>query len=228
MKSIKIATGLSIAMFFVFTTFCLAQTASSQKTGRVKGLITDEAGSRIATAEITIENQSYHSQIKVDEAGEFELALPQGSYEIRISANGFCSFRYKEIIVKPDDVLTLNLTLKVRRPSPAGCLNRDIFKLSGVTEEADYIGISYIEMTQGYHTREYRGGFSPSVGDIDLRATYRGIDLTADKIILNTQTFDLVATGNVVVIDGKKKQSVNEINLKWGKEIKRLDRVILE
>lgn len=226
MEREKIVFVSILILLFSYLSVAKENPIRPYESGTIRGTVLDENGARIITAEIAIENQSYDRQIKVNDAGEFELSLPQGAYEIKISAQGFCPFRRKEVIVKANDVLILNTTLIVG--SSNGCLNRAVFNLIGPTEVSDYIGITYVEKTEGYKTIEYRGGVLPSVGDFKVGVGYRGIHLTADKVILNTQTFDLVATGNVVVDDGKKKQRLNEITLKWGKEIKRLGQVIIE
>lgn len=85
-------------------------------TGRIKGVVLDANDARVVGASLTIEGSpqaSFKRRLKTGEAGEFELELPAGVYDIAVEAAGFRHFTGWELKVKPRETEMINIHLEV-------------------------------------------------------------------------------------------------------------------
>lgn len=77
--------------------------------GKITGRIMDEESARpVPGATIRIGNKG----VTTDENGVFVLSLPKGQYEAEISSVGYGTKKVTEIIIKDDEVFTIDIPLK--------------------------------------------------------------------------------------------------------------------
>ncbi|MCU1331496.1 MAG: Cna B-type protein, partial [Candidatus Angelobacter sp.] len=96
----------------------LAPTVFAQTdTGTVRGTVTDQQGSAVTGAQVTITNAetAYSRSVKSDADGSYGFqSLPVGRYTLRVAGTqGFKAFEEKNIVLHVSDNLTLNAKLAV-------------------------------------------------------------------------------------------------------------------
>jgi len=95
----------------------LAPAASAQNiTGAIRGTVTDEQGSGVAGADVTITDSGtgYTRTEQSDKDGNFAFqSLPIGNYALKVSKDGFSAFEEKNIVLHVNDNLTVDAKLKV-------------------------------------------------------------------------------------------------------------------
>jgi Carboxypeptidase regulatory-like domain len=87
-----------------------------EEIGKIKGLILDANGARVARAVVRIENAKLKREVKSGAEGNFEVELPSGVYRIVIQAHGFRKFEYSPLNVKPNMSELINIHLEVEHP----------------------------------------------------------------------------------------------------------------
>ena len=101
-----------------------------QTTGKLKGQIVDTASAGIEWAQVVVTKGSAECEIKVDSEGKYELALPEGDYELVGRARGFRSSDKIKVKVIAGQTTEINLSLDVNMDNPP-CL----LKVEGVSEQ---------------------------------------------------------------------------------------------
>ena len=96
----------------------LAPTLCAQTdTGSVRGGVTDEQGSAVSAAQVTITNADtgYSRSVKTDADGNYVFqSIPTGRYTLKVApSQGFRSFEEKDILLHVNDNLTVNAKLRV-------------------------------------------------------------------------------------------------------------------
>src|SRR2546422_10584196 len=116
-RSIRGVVILSyLATSFLFLGYD-ARVASAQILyGSIAGSVTDASGAAVPKASVTVTNAStgLSRQIATDEAGYYSIAnLPQGSYDLSVSAAGFRPLIQKGVNVLINTVTRADLGLEV-------------------------------------------------------------------------------------------------------------------
>src|SRR5712692_8713820 len=96
---------------FLLLLCSLSALAQSQTTGRIAGIVTDEKGAGIPTAEVTVTNKATGEERKVvaDDSGHYIAPLlPPGTYTVSATANGFKKFLADDVKVAITETSTLN------------------------------------------------------------------------------------------------------------------------
>ena len=102
--AVVLAPGLAPAVF------------AQSLTGSVRGTVSDEQGSAVAGADVTITDRdtAYTRSETTDKDGAFSFqSLPVGRYTLSVVKDGFSRFEEKEIILHVNDALTVTAQLKV-------------------------------------------------------------------------------------------------------------------
>ena len=92
----------------------LASSSPSSAAGRIVGTLLDVNDARVNGAKIKVENASFHWEGESDEAGDFTVEVPAGTYRIYVRANGFRKFESGYLKVKPDVTEIVNIHLEVQ------------------------------------------------------------------------------------------------------------------
>ena len=104
---------------FLFGAFLLCSVASfafgQQTTGALKGTVTDQLGSLVVGAKVTVRNaRGVSTTANTNSAGVYEFRrLEAGKYELRIDSPGFSVFEDKSVEIRARDLQTLNVQLEV-------------------------------------------------------------------------------------------------------------------
>ena len=98
--------------------FCLGVssfTFAQQNTGALKGTVTDQLGSLVVGAKVTVRNaRGVTTTSTTNTAGIYEFRrLDPGKYELKIVAPGFSVFEEKSVAIQPRQLVTLNAQLNV-------------------------------------------------------------------------------------------------------------------
>src|SRR5712692_4791342 len=88
---------------------------SQSNRGQLVGTVTDAAGASIPRAAISAVNPETSVKFEgvSNEAGQFQIYLPFGRYEVRVSAAGFTTQTSTNVIISTASITTLDLQLKV-------------------------------------------------------------------------------------------------------------------
>ena len=92
----------------------LAGSSPGPAAGRIVGTLLDVNDARVNGAKIKVENASFHWEGESDEAGDFTVEVPAGTYRIYVRANGFRKFESAYLKVKSDVTEIVNIHLEVQ------------------------------------------------------------------------------------------------------------------
>src|SRR5437016_362 len=83
--------------------------------GQLIGTVNDASGSRLPGAAISTVNPetSVKYEAVTNEAGQYQMYLPFGRYEVRVSASGFSPQLSSGVIISTASITTLDVTLKL-------------------------------------------------------------------------------------------------------------------
>ena len=86
-----------------------------QTTGALKGTVTDQLGSLVVGAKVTVRNaRGVTTTATTNSAGVYEFRrLEPGTYELKVVSPGFSAFEQKEIEITPRELQTVNAQLEV-------------------------------------------------------------------------------------------------------------------
>lgn len=82
-----------------------------QSLGGLKGLILDPGEARVARAKIYVAGKSGRQRLIANDAGEYSVGLPEGTYKIRAEMEGFYPSKNKKVRIIIGQRITLNFTL---------------------------------------------------------------------------------------------------------------------
>jgi carboxypeptidase family protein len=88
---------------------------AQQSTGTLKGTVTDQLGSLVVGAKVTVRNaRGVITSATTNSSGVYEFRrLEPGTYELKAVAPGFSVFEQKEVEVQARELLTVNVQLEV-------------------------------------------------------------------------------------------------------------------
>jgi hypothetical protein len=78
------------------------------------GTLLDVNDARVARAKIKVEGASLQWEAEADDAGDFTVEVPAGTYRIYVRANGFRKFESAFLRVKSDVTEMVNIHLEVQ------------------------------------------------------------------------------------------------------------------
>jgi hypothetical protein len=108
MKSSRVLLGMSLVLMF-----CAAAWA---QTGSITGTVKDPSGASIAGASVVITSpdRGITRTMSTNSTGDYnQSALPQGSYDVIVSATGFKKFQAKGVALDVAEKARVDVTLEV-------------------------------------------------------------------------------------------------------------------
>lgn len=106
-----------IRVLFGAVLFCsvVSSVLGQQTTGALKGTVTDQLGSLVVGAKVTLRNaRGVSTTANTNSSGVYEFRrLEAGKYEIRIDSPGFSVFEDKAVEIQARDLKTLDIQLEV-------------------------------------------------------------------------------------------------------------------
>ena len=101
---------------------CLALSAWGQNTAEVRGKVTDNSRQPVVSAFVivTAQDTSLMRAATTDDAGTFEFAaLPIGSYQLQVKADGFVAFEATSVRASIGQVIDLDIVLSQKHDLPS-------------------------------------------------------------------------------------------------------------
>jgi hypothetical protein len=111
--------GIVVRVLFVFVALILAADVpllAQTSKGTIVGVVKDEKGGAVAGVKVTLEDASkgQSRNTVTEENGVFRfVALPPGSYNVRIEQPGFATVVVKDVVVAVDETRSLDVALKI-------------------------------------------------------------------------------------------------------------------
>ncbi|HET9529760.1 MAG TPA: TonB-dependent receptor [Blastocatellia bacterium] len=105
--------GLLLLVVSLVTPMVPAQQVTSS---RITGTVTDSQGARVPNAQVVVKNEATSTEFKIratDEGSWSIPSVPNGTYTVTISADGFKSTVIQNVKVDAGSVATVNATLEV-------------------------------------------------------------------------------------------------------------------
>jgi hypothetical protein len=98
------------------TLAALSLSALAQSTATIQGSVTDQSGSIISGAKVTLRNQAtgFERIVQTDSDGNYQAAaLPPGVYNVEAQAQGFGALSVKDLTLEVSRIVVQNFQLKV-------------------------------------------------------------------------------------------------------------------
>jgi hypothetical protein len=106
----------SLVVAIALAILCMPQNSRAQDTGYISGTVTDKSGAAVANAEVVITStgQNLTRNTTTNSDGAYVgSALPAGTYDIAVSAQGFQKFEAKGVVLDVAQKLRLDVTMTV-------------------------------------------------------------------------------------------------------------------
>lgn len=97
--------------YLILITALFISTIISAQTGNIRGTIYDENGEAAVFATIQVENTDVALTSDLD--GKFDISIEAGTYNVIVSYVGYEANKIEDVVVKPNEVTTLDVNLKV-------------------------------------------------------------------------------------------------------------------
>jgi hypothetical protein len=98
----------------LLTTWLALVVAYGQEPGGLRGLVVDEAGATIASADVQLKHHrspAVHKKVQTARDGTFQFNdVPAGKYDVMIMSPGFPSVLWRGVKVHPGEMLALSST----------------------------------------------------------------------------------------------------------------------
>jgi outer membrane receptor protein involved in Fe transport len=104
------------ALLSVFLLFTGNLTALAQSSGAIQGAVTDPSGAAVAGAKVVVRNEATREErtTQTDSVGAYQVAaLPVGTYQIQVQAQGFQTHMVKGLILEVSQAVVQNVQLTV-------------------------------------------------------------------------------------------------------------------
>jgi Carboxypeptidase regulatory-like domain len=107
---------LTLAALIVMACCALAQTTAAKKSGRLKGMVTDNLRQPIASTRVLIKGTGKVFVVRADDkTGEYQVKLPEGIYQVSIEERpGFAAYKQDGVKVKSGESTVLDITPESR------------------------------------------------------------------------------------------------------------------
>lgn len=92
---------------------CEALSIFEEHYGKLNGIVLDANGARIDKTTITVKNKSLTRKLQTDDAGEFEVELPEGIYTVVFEKQNFYRLTIINVLVRPYFSRELKVHLEV-------------------------------------------------------------------------------------------------------------------
>ena len=102
--------GLSLSV----ATSPIPEASPQTPAARIMGTLLDVNDARVAHAKIRVEGAGFIWEGESDEAGDFTVGVPAGTYRIYVRADGFRKFESPFLRVKSDVTEMVNIHLEVQ------------------------------------------------------------------------------------------------------------------
>lgn len=86
----------------------------------VKGVVLDVMGARVGRAKITVSSKTIKRELESDEIGNFNVALPPGTYQVVIESPGFRVAKLSKVRVR-EGMSEISVVLKVKEMKFGKC-----------------------------------------------------------------------------------------------------------
>ncbi len=114
MKQVRHAKVFVVLCLFSFVLHAQHSHPSSvSQSGKIAGVVLDINDARIADATVIIERAKFKRELRSGDAGEFEIELPAGVYQITVEKHGFNRFVVESLKVKPKVTEMINIHMNV-------------------------------------------------------------------------------------------------------------------
>ena len=105
----------SLLLILALTPALAAQQASTTQTGALRGTVTDQLGSLVVDAKVSLKNaRGVIVTANSNSSGVYEFRrLPPGTYELHVAAPGFNIYEEKQVEIRAHETATLNAELSI-------------------------------------------------------------------------------------------------------------------
>ncbi len=107
---------MKLIRLLIVLAICILPVLAQNSTGSIAGFLTDESGSSLGDATVTLTNDrdGSHRVVKTNQSGYFTLVqLPPSNYTLELSRTGFATLQAKGLTLQVGQELSRNFTLKV-------------------------------------------------------------------------------------------------------------------
>jgi hypothetical protein len=210
----------------VLAVVCLGQASAPVARAQavhVRGTITDPVGARVPRAEVTFDSQGLQKVVTANDSGIYSADLPPGDYTMTVKFGGLNTYRRPLFRVSEVTAVVFDVALQL-----GGCgdmvivpsTEKNIEEATRSCRQEDRFlapssnGVSF-EVVISFGVRSDRGNAhiygraKPSNAPVSV--AYNLFSMRADKVIYDTKSGVLQASGNVLVQDESGDRHVNSI-----------------
>ena len=111
----RIRTILNACLLLAVT--CAPLSAQSvTRPGKFKGTVLDAKQKKVREASVTVEGKGYSAKLITNKAGEFEIALAPGVYQITVEKAGYKKYVLTEVAVEPGTKCAFTFRMEYLNP----------------------------------------------------------------------------------------------------------------
>jgi len=178
----------------------------------------------VTNVRVTFEVPGAKHRTVTNSEGYYDIELPVGIYQLTTYSPGFSAYQRAPFRVEPSSSTTINATLvvcslahllKIDKQGEyvgeeAHCL--DPFKSDSFYPNSSGMGllIRYGIRHKGTGIVEYGGAEVTNGIPSGVTVSYDRLTIVADKVLLNTETYQLEADGNVTIEDGNQSIKLSD------------------
>jgi hypothetical protein len=193
--------------YFVFLFTALSLLPSVQKSAplnktdeaEVEGRVVDINNARVQETTLVFESEGKSQRTQTGPDGTYSVHLHPGVYSVSVSHWGFCKVRRAAFLADAGTTITLNFQLWVCPTDNTGKFNY----LELVPEPETHLRplVLFGETSMTNDSQAFSGAVLTQRYPVVL--SYNLLSVRADSIIYSAKTNSIVATGNVVLEEGK-------------------------
>src|SRR5215467_3503540 len=169
----KYSRALTLIAVGIFLLTYLNQSAATQQSGEINGVVTDEFANFIAGASIHLYSLERVLQTKSNATGHFRLSnVPIGTYELEVTNGSFKTKTIDQVKVSGGSSLSYEVALKIDVVGPCGPLDTISYERNGTLGDLSVSGVvvdadSAAKPLRGVEVRLFHTSDKPTLDQTD-------------------------------------------------------------
>jgi hypothetical protein len=213
-----------LVFFLLLTLLCPASRVGGgpELPGQIKGtIVLVNRDLRLPNVELTFEHGDQVFAASTDSSGSYSIALPSGTYTVKVYRAGLCRMRREAFVVEPEQVIRIDFELMICSSDVPGKYR--YVALDAVPNTSIHPLVLFGESTKSGDATLYSGPVLPFVDVTDISGypaqrsghttveerrypvvfSYNVLTIRCSELSYKKESREVIGTGEVKVQDGK-------------------------